>query len=273
MGRLLFHKLLLLLVVTVLVGPNLLPAEARTTAQHRVFLPLVSRAAPDINGEWLGYLIQPGKSFQFELSLTQRGGTVQGTSTARDGVYFATWSLTGLLGDTTLTLNEQSITNSNSRPGWRWCIKQMNLDYTRVLDNTPSLSGMWSDPGCNAGRLYLQPKSRPYPQMSGIWQGIITQGDDIYSLELELVQDGSTFQGNAFISRGDDAGLLSLVGHVAGQHLQIEEQEVLGTTGLNWCIKTMVLTYRISEQGPLIEGSWTAPLCTPGEVSLLRRAD
>lgn len=270
MRKLLLFCLLLLLGVSV-SGLALGPAKAQTADLNRVYLPLVTRAAPDVSGEWLGYLVQPGTSFQFELTLTQSGGIVQGTSTAREGAYFASWSLTGVVGDATLTLQEQSILTANSRPGWRWCIKQMNLDFARALDDTPALSGPWSDPGCNAGRLYLQPKARPFPTMSGIWRGTITQGDTVYSLELELTQDRSTFQGFAYISRGDDAGVLSLVGNVAGQNLQIEEQEVLGTTGLNWCIKTMVMTYRMSDQGPLIEGSWTAPGCVPGNLSLTRQ--
>lgn len=245
-------------------------AQAQNTTQNKIYLPLLLNGSPSATGNWTGYLLQPGKSFEFDLNLTQSGSVIQGTSTARDGDYFAVWNLSGTSNGNSIVLNEIDIIDDNTRPGWRWCIKEMVLSYSSAF-GVPMLNGDWNDPGCNSGQLYLQPKSGPFLPINGTWTGTISQGATEYLLELSIQQNNSLLQGTANIRRNNDFGRLSLIGYVAGSNIRIEERAILETSGRIWCIKTMKITYKVINQVPTIEGSWTAPGCSPGNLTLTRR--
>ena len=257
---------LLLLTFCGLTNMPPIAVNAQTPPAHHIYLPLVRTPAPDLSGQWLGYLIQPGKSFAFSLDLQQSGSSIQGSSQAETDDFYAVWSLEGSIDGAQLSLTELDILEAEEPPGWRWCIKDMQLQFA-VDMGVPTLTGTWAESGCNAGELYLQAATGPFPTMQGMWEGTISQGDTNYTMQLEVDQDTAFVWGDALITRGNDTGVLAFSGYVAGSHVQLEDQFVRETTGLNWCLKTMVLRYK----GNTLTGFWTAPGCLPGTLSLTKR--
>lgn len=226
----------------------------------------------NVTGEWTGFLVQPDRIFSFEVSLSQQGSSIVGTSTIRriDG-YYAIMNLQGSVSDDIVHIEETEIIESTSSSGWRWCLKIMDLslkeEYSALV-----LEGEWHDPGCNAGTLKLQRSINPSISVNGSWEGLLTQPGMSFPFELALIQQSAKLNGTSTIVSGSSYATMELVGFVAGGSLVIQETKIIDQSsgGLNWCIKTIQLTY--NEDGTLeeMDGTWKDPGCNSGTVTLQR---
>jgi Domain of unknown function, YrpD len=113
----------------------------------------------NLQGKWKGILTQPGKRFNYQLTL-KSVELNKFTGVARIAIedspnYFGVMNLTGQLVDDELQIKETEISSQNIRPEWHWCLKTMNLKVVSS-NNTISLDGPWFQPGCNAGNVKLR---------------------------------------------------------------------------------------------------------------------
>lgn len=114
-----------------------------------------------LEGELAGVLTQPGTRFKYTISLKHKEDLkFNGTSRIEpinDSRYFGIMELQAEVNDGVLAIQETLIKSQNTQPNWHWCLKKGDLQIN-VSNNSTSLSGNWSDPGCNAGQVQLKKK-------------------------------------------------------------------------------------------------------------------
>lgn len=108
-----------------------------------------------INGKWTGKLLQGSggldQQYPFELQLEMVGDEVVGYSKIEWKDYYGEMDIVGRIENGKLILEETEITNQ-SLSGGRWCMKDMELDFS-MIGNTARLSGQWEeDPNANVCR-------------------------------------------------------------------------------------------------------------------------
>ena len=86
-----------------------------------------------VNGYWSGQLDQPGKTFPIELSLVQNGVNLSGTSTIRYDQYYGIMEVVGFAVGNKIRIEELRIVDQDPEPGFRWCIKYMELTYLSLI--------------------------------------------------------------------------------------------------------------------------------------------
>lgn len=113
----------------------------------------------DLNGDWVGELTQEPEGgfdtlYDFQMSLTQTGYAVQGTSRIErqdDPSEFGDMVLTGIVVGDRFFFWESAIVDGNIQEGYRWCEKRGTLDYDG------DLHGPWSALDCEPGTITLSP--------------------------------------------------------------------------------------------------------------------
>jgi hypothetical protein len=120
-----------------------------------------------LQGEWTGVLTQPDSRFNYTVSLKHtKDLKFVGTSRIEpidDSRYFGVMELQGEVNDGVLVIKETRIKNQRPEPGFHWCLKKGDIQIAVSKIGT-SLSGAWSDPGCNAGQVQLQQKQSIWPR-------------------------------------------------------------------------------------------------------------
>ncbi len=143
------------LKTSVSLGRSSSSAVSNTRQQPRSLNPARFR------GNWAGFLTQPGRTWDYEMSLRRIGTSrFTGTSVITDlnnPSVFGVMSLRGRVVNGALLFKEIRITDQNPPPGSRWCIKGGRLQIS-VSNGRVFLRGPWSDPGCNSGQIRLKRK-------------------------------------------------------------------------------------------------------------------
>jgi hypothetical protein len=112
--------------------------------------------------------------------------------------------------------------------------------------------------------------------LTGQWQGTLTQGEDTttFSLQLELIQDGSTLRGQAR-SVGADTSLqatFQVSGWVKGtDSVYIQDVQQVAPESPAWCLKLLSLKWSQSQGTPRLTGRWSAMGCDGGTIRLQRQ--
>lgn len=117
----------------------------------------------------------------------------------------------------------------------------------------------------------------PPMSFTGTWTGVLYQAAGglrpSYQFVMELRQDGPSISGYSTIAISDtgEFGILSLSGTASAQTIQFQDMSVFSQklhVGY-WCIKAGTLVYNPDTQS--LSGSWTAPGCPSGTISLRKK--
>ena len=227
--------------------------------------------ANTVAGTWTGFLAQSGKKFSFELSITQDGSEIQGTSTIRNfNGHYGVMSLSGSIDGSAVHLDEIEIIDSSETPGFYWCIKSMVLTFW-MSDETSLLNGTWQDPGCNSGTIQLQRSTDPFIPIDGYWGGTLSQPGTTFPFELSLSQSSGSISGTSTIQSGSSYATMELIGFIVGDFVLLQETSIIDSNNsTNWCIKTIELTTS-SNGGTQLDGEWNDPGCNSGTVTLQKQ--
>jgi hypothetical protein len=104
----------------------------------------------------------------------------------------------------------------------------------------------------------------------GNWHGVLTQPDfGTYSLRV-LVMSRSAHQisGTSRIALGSEWAVMSFTATTLRGTVNYSEQAILQQHGGNWCIKSATL--QLSRDRDTLDGPWSAPGCTGGEIKVKR---
>ncbi|MCR9289128.1 MAG: hypothetical protein NXI23_17265 [Bacteroidetes bacterium] len=117
--------------------------------------------------------------------------------------------------------------------------------------------------------------------ISGLWVGYNTQESDgsyssKYKFEIYINQKDSVVIGRTYATVGSIFAEMELVGKlIDGKYLQFQETKVIdfkAEDGMEWCIKTGILTLTKIENQWHLRGSWKGTTsfsdCIPGKVFL-----
>ena len=119
--------------------------------------------AQSVQGQWSGKLTQSGAKFNFHLEITQNDGRLTGVSTIVDmHGDSARIKFEGLKDKNKIFIKESSPIFSSKSNGRHWCIKTMNLKYSKNSQGQ-FLVGEWIG-SCSPGTISLtknKPESRP----------------------------------------------------------------------------------------------------------------
>jgi hypothetical protein len=241
--------------------------RAQNDGSYALYFPLIQRAVPDVSGTWSGAATQRGSVYDYRLTLTAIGTQLQGTARVSDGTHYAVMSVAGAQFGTDYLLDEIAIVESNGAPGGsRWCVKTLILSYDDPAGTL--LSGSWKQDGCNTGHIYLQRPDIPIVNAGGSWAGTATQSTKVFSYSLSLNQENATIQGVSTVSSASASGKLRVRGFVIGDHVILQETEILESGGSAWCLKTIEAKQTIVGGVETLAGDWSAIGCVPGKVSL-----
>jgi len=114
--------------------------------------------------------------------------------------------------------------------------------------------------------------------LTGQWLGVLTQGEETtpFTLQVQLVQDGSTLRGQAR-SVGADSSLqatFQISGWVSGtDSVYLQDVQQLTPESPAWCLKLLSLKWSKSQGSYQLAGTWSAAGCEGGKVRLQRPAN
>lgn len=115
------------------------------------------------------------------------------------------------------------------------------------------------------------------PAVSGTWTGTLTQPGgpigDVFTYTAALVQSGTVVSGTATTERLVNGQRYyvqhTLSGRVNGMGVELNETAIVSqqnVPGSGWCSKAVTLTLGTSRRQ--MTGTWSAPGCLPGAVSI-----
>lgn len=235
------------------------------------FAGAVSTNAQSINGQWQGALVQDGKqdTFSYVLDITMHAnGTVMGKSHSKRGVAEAYFSITGVLQEGKLLLQEVEQLSPKSP---QWCLKYITLQVSET-----TLKGSWKADKCKPGSIALYrralttkqekivEKEKPF-SLLGAWTGYLDQSDREYGFyfETNFEEEG---RGTSFIVSEGNGGSATheLAWRLDGidSTLRFQEQKVLSKTDTRWkwCIKKSNLTLTRKGDKYILQGPWSGYL-------------
>jgi hypothetical protein len=94
---------------------------------------------------------------------------------------------------------------------------------------------------------------------------------------MTLVQHGQNVEGTARIEEKGSPqyyGVMKLRGTVSQDGLHFEETQTIESASRSdrrWCLKSGELTYAASNGVPSLQGQWTSPDCSPGEIEIRKQ--
>ena len=134
---------------------------------------------------------------------------------------------------------------------------------------------------CSAKFVTQVARTSPSPtkvgDLSGFWTGILRQGQAQFSYQMTLVQHGQNVEGTARIEEKGSPqyyGVMKLRGTVSQDGLHFEETQTIESASRSdrrWCLKSGELTYAASNGVPSLQGQWTSPDCSPGEIEIRKQ--
>lgn len=264
-------------------------------AAGEVFLNLQQPA--NWSNRWDGILIQTRRSgpcadpFRYSLFLTQEPESDQSQGpTNLSGIsrieeydapeYFGVMTLTGTVVDNRVEFQENTITDENRRPNWRWCLKHVVLELEQG-PNEVTFKGTWEEQPCCGGLVVLAPRPSTL-DVGGSYTGILHQSrtnlgsaSQDFSFIMDIAQDGTKVSGLTKIQRLDDPtcyAVMSFRGEVIGQYMWFQETVVTMTSGScpnpeAWCMKSGLLRLDSSA----LSGEWWGPLGCGGSIQLTKQ--
>jgi|TARA_B110000259_G_scaffold34897_1_gene38949 CubicO group peptidase (beta-lactamase class C family) len=108
--------------------------------------------------------------------------------------------------------------------------------------------------------------------LSGIWQGKLTQNTSTFDFELELIKiDSINYNCISRIKVGKDSGVMNAECKIVNGVLFFEETVIIEDNSANneWCLKTGKLSYKESNNKPKLYGTWSGD-CAPGTMELFK---
>lgn len=123
--------------------------------------------------------------------------------------------------------------------------------------------------------------------LSGIWQGTITQEEEYntitFEIELHLSDKNGKITGTSIINGLDIGARIDLEGvcdagiSLTLKDIVIKESTVIEGEEMEWCLKSYILTVKRDKDQITLEGHWNGTtsfdICTPGKVFLKRGVD
>lgn len=120
------------------------------------------------------------------------------------------------------------------------------------------------------------------PDLSGTWEGRLFQDpggtQDDFVFRMELSQHGDGVEGTSRIEvpgQPQYYAVMTLQGHVDASGFTFDEQTIVEQNpepNTRWCVKHSTLALTTKEGRQSLEGSWTAPDCSPGQLTVSRAA-
>ncbi len=123
----------------------------------------------------------------------------------------------------------------------------------------------------------------PAQNLSGTWEGTITQDEGgyrtDYQIEVYLLQKNNKISGRSIVSVDDIFAEMKISGDVhSGIFLQMHDTEIVEFSkiaGMEWCLKQYQLIFKQSGEIQRLEGFWQGAVsfgsCVPGKVFLKRK--
>jgi hypothetical protein len=119
----------------------------------------------------------------------------------------------------------------------------------------------------------------PAANVAGKWSGTATQPGGttatVWSYSLDLTQNGTaisgTSRGGAFVGSTEYYYFMTVSGTVRGNTVTLQDGTVTGGNtppGGSWCVKSLTLTYNAGTS--MMTGTWQAPNCGTGDISVKR---
>lgn len=118
--------------------------------------------------------------------------------------------------------------------------------------------------------------------ISGLWQGTITQNKGAYrteyALELVIIQKGEAIEGRSYVFVDDIFAEMDIEGDFhSGVYLQMKDTKIISheeLDGMEWCIKSYQLLLKKNNGEWSLEGHWQGDTsfssCIPGRIKLKR---
>lgn len=116
--------------------------------------------------------------------------------------------------------------------------------------------------------------------ITGDWYGVLTQNSggykDTYNVELFLDKKGSGFTGIFVVKEKNLTSRMEVKGEwLTKSKVKLSDVRLLEhkePDGVNWCFKTYLLDFTITDKKPVLNGVWSGKTstdkCVPGKVYL-----
>jgi len=229
-------------------------------------LPQLSWSQTNFTGIWEGLITLKNSTneFDYQLTLTQNGNQVTGTSLARlkGGDKIGSFKVAGEINskDQLLLKDIEQIEPQTET----WCFKELTLWRS---DNQMSIwvGGYWSSKNCDSGLIRLQQKKKPsnfednkQDILIGKWVGTLTQADEQSALIVEFIFQ-SKFTGFSII-KGENGSekIHNLTWKLEGDYLIFKETNEKGKENnkWQWCLKTGKIPLSKTNEEYFLKGSW-----------------
>jgi hypothetical protein len=125
------------------------PSEQACDEIQSAILSGNNNVSDDISGKWNGTLLQGSTVFPYSLDIYGLDTSISGTSRIGEGEYYAIMDLSGSISNNILSLRETNFVEHHHGSGWRYILKNVNLNINQ--DNPYQLNGTWNcaEPDCN----------------------------------------------------------------------------------------------------------------------------
>lgn len=112
--------------------------------------------------------------------------------------------------------------------------------------------------------------------LNGEWIGVIYQEEtqDTFNYQLTLTQEGDQFAGSSKSSTLDGSvdASFNVTGVLDSNKLVIQEISQISPKSPKWCLKYLILEFKIMNGQAALVGNWTAKGCVPGKAILTNPA-